>query len=163
MILFHLMVNKKKTTTIFFFLKINYLDPPNHINSNDYCTPQSIEHSTSYVNELNLSNHSDIDDFYVMPRQEDLPLCDTHNPLTNSSENTYPTDSNPIYVAPPTFSKNFVVESNLSFDDSQDIPNISLDSVPDLISNIPTDNNIYYSYPEQQSIIVNKYFLNFDF
>jgi hypothetical protein len=109
------------------------------------------QHSSSYVNEPLASNHSDIDDFYVMPRQENLPVCDTYNSLPD----TNPIDPAQIYVTPPTFSKNFVLESNLSFDDSQDISNISLDTVPDLITDASTNNTVYYSYPDQQSTMVN--------
>ena len=86
-----------------------------------------------------------------MPRQENLPVCDTYNSLPDIN----PTDPAQIYVTPPTFSKNFVLESNLSFDDSQDIANISLDTVPDLITDASTNNTVYYSYPGQQSATVN--------
>jgi hypothetical protein len=99
-----------------------------------------------------------------MPRQENLPICDTYNTLTISSQDNNPsTPPNPsdtaqFYATPPTFAKNFVLEANLSFDDSQDVPNVSLDSVPDLINDTSTSNFIYYSYPEQQSIAVNNRF-----
>jgi len=134
----------------------DYLDSTIDMNSNDYSTPQFSEHSTSYVNQPLPSNNFEIDDFYVIPRQENLPTCDTYNTLTNSPQDNNPsTPPNPsdtaqFYATPPTFAKNFVLESNLSFDDSQDVPNISLDSVPDLINDTSTTYATYYSYPEQQ-------------
>ena len=101
-----------------------------------------------------------------MPRQENPPICNTYNTVTYSSDDDQPsTPPNPadtaqFYATPPTFAKNFVLESNLSFDDSQDVPNISLDSVPDLINNnISTTNDVYYSYPDQQTIGVNTFCL----
>ncbi|CAF3403123.1 unnamed protein product [Rotaria sp. Silwood1] len=131
-------------------------DSTDETNSNIYLTPQLIQNSIPYVNQLCSSNNLINDDFYVMPRQENLSSCDTYKTLVTSTQNDYPSTSlnsfetAQIYSTPPTFSKNFVLESNLSFDDSQDVPNISLDSVPDLINDISTTNDIYYSYPEQQ-------------
>lgn len=132
------------------------------MNSNIYLTSQLIENSSPYVNESFPTNNHIPDDFYCMPRQEDHPICDTYNTIVNSNENKSPStppnafDNGHIYSSPPIFSKNFVIESNLSFDDSQDIPNVSLDSVPDLINDIPTTNDVYYSYPESQIITVSK-------
>lgn len=138
-------------------------------NSNVYSNPEQSQHSSSYVNQPYPSNNSDTDEFYVIPRQENLPICDTYNTITNSSEDINPStppnssDIAQFYATPPTFSKNFVLESNLSFDDSQDITNISLDSVPDVINDSSTTQTVYYSYPEhqQQSVTVNNqvYFL----
>ncbi len=142
------------------FFLIN-LDSMINTNPNVYTIPQLAEHSSSYVNQLLPSDNSQIDNFYVMPRQENLPICDTYNTLTISSQDNNPsTPPNPsdtaqLYATPPTFAKNFVLESNLSFDDSQDVLNISLDSVPDLINDISTTNAVYYSYPEQQPPTVN--------
>ncbi len=140
-----------------------YLDSTIDMNPNDYSIPQFTEHSTSYVNQPLPSNNCETHDFYVIPRQENLPICDT---LTNSPQDNNPsTPPNPsdtaqFYATPPTFAKNFVLESNLSFDDSQDVQNISLDSVPDLINDTSTTNAIYYSYPEQQeSTTVNNRFI----
>ncbi|CAF3289073.1 unnamed protein product [Rotaria socialis] len=126
------------------------------MNSNIYLSSQFIENSSSYVNELDPPNNPLPDDFYAIPRQKDRPICDTYNTIVNSAEDVSPStppngfENGHIYATPPTFSKNFVIESNVSFDDSQDVPNISLDSVPDLINDIPNKNDIYYSYPEPQ-------------
>ncbi len=97
-----------------------------------------------------------------MPRQDNFPICDTYNSLTTISQDIHPTnpsDSAQFYATPPTCARNFVLESNLSFDDSQDVPNISLDSVPDLLNNTSTTADIYYSYPEQHTTSVNNLFL----
>ncbi|UJR28095.1 hypothetical protein I4U23_009350 [Adineta vaga] len=134
-------------------------DPLNDINVNIYPTPQQIEqHSTSYVNQLIPLNHPENDDFYVLPREEHHPICDTSNASTITSETNNPStppngsDTTQFYASPPTFAKNFVLETNLSFDDSEDVPNVSLDSVPDLSNDISANNEIYYSYPIQQTI-----------
>ena len=93
-----------------------------------------------------------MDDFYVMPRQENLSSCDT---LVNFAQDNYSlTQLNPIeteqcYATLPTFAKNFSLESNLSFDDSQ---NVSLDSVPDLINNHTSIINDSYSKPQTTSV-----------
>ncbi|CAF3591202.1 unnamed protein product [Adineta steineri] len=134
--------------------------------ANIYSIQQSTEHSIPYVNQLISSNNPENDDFYVMPRQENPLSCDTYNILTNTNQDNDPrTPPNPsdltqFYATPPTFAKNFVLESNLSFDDSQDIPNISLDTVPDVIIDTSTNNDIYYSYPEQQIISVETLFFS---
>jgi hypothetical protein len=91
-----------------------------------------------------------------MPRQENPHTCDTYNTLP---EDTNPSDIAQFYATPPAFAKNFVLDSNLSFDDSQDIPNVSLDSVPDLITDPSTTNDVYYSYPEPQTVTVNRHFI----
>jgi len=99
-----------------------------------------------------------------MPRQDNFPICDTYNAVTQDIHPTTPpnpSDTAQFYATPPTFARNFVLESNLSFDDSQDIPNISLDSVPDLLNNTSTPADIYYSYPEQHTTLVNNLFLFF--
>lgn len=125
------------------------LDPIIDANTNIYPTPQLVEHSSAYVNEDILpSNQSDNDDFYVIPRQENLPICDTYHSLPDGNSS----DANQFYAAPPTFARNFVLESNVSFDDSQDI---SLDTVPDLVNDPSTNNTVYYSYPDHQPITVN--------
>jgi hypothetical protein len=145
------------------------LDSTLDTNSNVYSNPELTQHSSSYVNHPFPSNNSEVDGFYVTPRQENLPICDTHNTITSSSEDNNPsTPPNPadiaqFYATPPTFSKNFVLESNLSFDDSQDVQNISLDSVPDILNDTSTTNIVYYSYPEQQSVTVNHSFSFFVF
>lgn len=113
-------------------------------------------HSTAYVNEMPLSKSLDDGDFYVTPRQENPPTEKNSSPLPDTSEDeapltpTHPSDTVQFYAIPPPFARNFVLESNLSFDDSQDIPSVSLDSVPDLIDGVPPNNDIYYSYPEVQ-------------
>ncbi|CAF2731513.1 unnamed protein product [Rotaria sp. Silwood2] len=135
-------------------------------NSNIYLTPQLVQNSTPYANQLYPSNNLIIDDFYVMPRQENPPTCDTYNSLVTFTQNDNPsTSSNPfeaaqIYATPPNFAKNFVLQSNLSFDDSQDVSNISLDSVPDLINDTSTTTDIYYSYPEQPVTTQRQKFVN---
>lgn len=137
------------------------LDSNADSNPNLYLTPQLNNNFSAYVNHIFPSNDQIDDDFYVMPRQVTHPICDKNTNSENSIQNknsTIPLESSQIYATPPTFSKNFVTESNLSFDDSQDVPNISLDSVPDLINDTPTTNDIYYSYPEQQVVVVNTFF-----
>ena len=93
-----------------------------------------------------------------MPRQENLPPCDT---LMTSSQDNNPSDNAQIYATPPAFAKNFIIDSNLSFDDSEDTPNVSLDIVPDLITDPSATNDIYYSYPDHQTITVNSQMLFF--
>jgi ABC-type glycerol-3-phosphate transport system substrate-binding protein len=96
-----------------------------------------------------------------MPRQDNLPPCDTYNTLTSSSQDNNPSDIAQFYATPPAFAKNFIVDSNLSFDDSEDIPNVSLDTVPDVINDPSATNDIYYSYPEHKPVTVNKHILFF--
>jgi hypothetical protein len=117
-------------------------------------------HSTAYVNEIPSNKTLDDDDFYVTPHQEHPPTEKKSNTLPDTSDDESPStpppphhsDTGQFYATPPTFARNFVLESNLSFDDSQDMPAVSLDSVPDLIDGVhPTPNNdAYYSYPEAQ-------------
>ena len=85
-----------------------------------------------------------------MPRQENLPVCDLYNSLPDNN----PPDPAQIYVTPPACSKNLILESSIASDDSQ---NISLDTVPDLITEPSTNNTAYYSHPTQQSVTVNSY------
>ncbi|CAF0775359.1 unnamed protein product [Rotaria sordida] len=150
------------TTPIFLGLDdtVPFDDSTIDTHSNIYSTPQLVQNSTPYVNQLYSSNNLIHDDFYVMPRQENLSTCDTYNTLVNSIQNdnsfTPPnlSETTQFYATPPTFTKNFILESNLSFDDSQDVPNISLDSVPDLVNSISTTttSDSYYSYPTQQVV-----------
>lgn len=117
-------------------------------NPNLYSTPPCASHSTSYVNQ---TFPSTTNDFYVMPRQEN-PLLDDglvysfdeHRPSTTLHSSERPQ----LYAVPPTFAKNFVLESNLSFDDSQDTASISLDAVPDLTAEAPLVNDTSYAYSE---------------
>lgn len=155
MILFQLMVTKNLCRIYSLSL---HLDPIIDINANTYPTPQLVEYLSAYVNEdVRSSNQSDNDDFYVIPRQEHPPICDTYHSLPD--ENSSSDASNQFYAAPLTFAKNFVLESNLSFDDRQDI---SLDTVPDVIIDPSASNNtVYYSYPDHQPITVNIRFVFF--
>ena len=109
------------------------------------------------MNQLTPSNHSDNDDFYVIPREEHFPICDTSNTtITDAHSSTPPngSDSAQFYASPPMFAKNFTLETNLSFDDSEDVPNVSLDAVPDVLNDTSANNEIYYSYPTQQTTTV---------
>lgn len=116
----------------------------------DTNSPVTEHSSSSYVNDCLPLDHSNSDNFYVMPRETIIPTVDSSECLhTTTPPNSL--DPAQIYVTPPAFSRNFILESNLSFDDSQDIPNISLDCIPDLDPKSQTDDSTYYSYPEQQS------------
>ena len=120
-------------------------------NPNLYSTPPCASHSASYVNQ---TFPSTTNDFYVMPRQENPLLDDADNGLVYSFDDHPPStalhssDRLQLYAIPPTFAKNFVLESNLSFDDSQDAPSVSLDVVPDLIADAPLVDDTSYAYPE---------------
>lgn len=123
------------------------LESSNDSNSTVYSSIPSVSHSTSYVNQCLTAETINEENFYVMPRQENPHTNENSTELSSTPPN--PTDTAQIYATPPSFAKNFVLESNVSFDDRDDLPSVSLDTVPDLINgNSSSTNDIYYSYPQ---------------
>lgn len=137
------------------------LDPSIDSHSNAYASSipsaATVTHSAPYVNQFLTSQTIDDDNFYVMPRQETPHFNEMSSPQISKSDDSSPStppnlsEPHPFYATPPAFANNFVLESNLSFDDSEDLPTVTLDTVPDLTNGKSSaSNDIYYSYPDHQ-------------
>ena len=115
-------------------------------------------HSAAYINQSLPLKTMNNDEFYVVPREENSIIsgADTNPQSADDDTDSFnnPTDSAQFYAVPPNYSKNFVLQTNLSFDDSQDVTSVSLDCVPDLNQTLSNTNGVYYSYPEQQIPLV---------
>lgn len=114
-------------------------------------TENNLLHTSNYTNETFPLRKLSDDQFYVLPREHIRKEIDFNS---KTLENTV--DAQEIYAVPSNFSQNFVLESNVSFDDSEELSSVCLDSVPELISSESNSHEIYYSHPEQRTRSVRK-------